>query len=216
MSFFNRSIEDFPENIIADILSRLPVKKVIHCKSVCKNWRELVSDSYFVNVHLSRSPASVMIHHELGESYDVDFDSKLGESFDVDFDSELEDWNEPGALNWLEIKGELDDTHLHHGIVMNPVCRFKCVSKEWHPFLTSDLFRNKHNRLYVDDQQNNNKLLVFSKTKTSFEFTTIDCEVPPSDKDLTPTRHPLPSFEDTTPYDSDILASFHGFMFESF
>ncbi|GJY19004.1 F-box associated domain containing protein [Tanacetum coccineum] len=48
-----------------------------------------------------------MIHHDIGVSSDVDFDS------------ELEDPNEPGALKWLEIKGELDDTHLHHGIVMN-------------------------------------------------------------------------------------------------
>ena len=107
MSFSNRSIEDFPENIIADILSRLPVKKIIHCKSVCKNWRMLVSDSYFVNLHLSRSPANVMIRHELGDP--SDFDS----------DSELEDWDEPGALKWLEIKGEQDDTHLHHDIIMN-------------------------------------------------------------------------------------------------
>ena len=107
MSFFNRSIEDFPENIIADILSRLPVKKIIHCKAVCKNWRELVSDSYFVYLHLSRSPANVMIRHELGDP--SDFDS----------DSELEDWDEPGALKWLEIKGEQDDTHLHHDIIMN-------------------------------------------------------------------------------------------------
>ncbi|GJS45509.1 F-box associated domain containing protein [Tanacetum coccineum] len=119
MSFFNRIYRRFPEYIIADILSRLPMKKVIHYKSVCKKWRELVSDSYFVNVHLSRSPASVIFHHELGESSDVDFDSELGESFDVDFDSKLEDWNEPDALKWLEIKGELDDTHLHHGIIMN-------------------------------------------------------------------------------------------------
>nr|GEV52131.1 F-box associated domain, type 1 [Tanacetum cinerariifolium] len=98
-------LKDFPKNIIADILSRLHVKKVIHCKSVCKNWRELVSNSYFVDLHLSRSPASVMIHHELGESSDIDFDS------------ELEDSNEPGVLKWLEIKGKLNDTHLHHGIV---------------------------------------------------------------------------------------------------
>ncbi|GJU55151.1 F-box associated domain containing protein [Tanacetum coccineum] len=77
MSFFNRSIEDIPENIIADILSRLPVKKVINCKSVCKNWHKLVSDSYFVDLHLSRSPASVMIHHDIGVSSDVDFDSEL-------------------------------------------------------------------------------------------------------------------------------------------
>ncbi|GJZ36356.1 F-box associated domain containing protein [Tanacetum coccineum] len=105
MSFFNQSIEDFLENIIGDILSRLPVKKIIHCKSVCKNWRELVSESYFVNLHLSRSPANIMIRHELGRSHD--------------FDSELDDGSEPGALKWLEINGELDDTHIHYNIVMN-------------------------------------------------------------------------------------------------
>ncbi|GJV76075.1 zinc finger, CCHC-type containing protein [Tanacetum coccineum] len=73
-------------------------------------------------------------------------------------------------------------------------CRFRCVSKEWHSFLTSDTFKNKHN--HRDDHENNLKLLVLSKTKTSIEFTTIDCEAPPSDKDSTPTRRPLPPFED--------------------
>ncbi|GJR18023.1 putative F-box protein [Tanacetum coccineum] len=114
------------------------------------------------------------------------------------------------------------EVHVPHDVVSNhilprvptkSVCRFKCVSKEWHSFLTSDMFKNKHNRLHVDDHQNNNKLLVFSKTETSFGFTTIDCEVPPSDKDVTPTCRPLPPFEDsTTPYHIHILTSFHGLV----
>ncbi|GJV76072.1 putative F-box domain-containing protein [Tanacetum coccineum] len=89
-------------------------------------------------------------------------------------------------------------------------CRFRCVSKEWHSFLTSDTFKNKHN--HRDDHENNLKLLVLSKTKTSIEFTTIDCEAPPSDEDSTPTRRPLPPFEGITPHIIYILASFHGLV----
>nr|GFA63597.1 hypothetical protein [Tanacetum cinerariifolium] len=32
MSSFNPSIEDLPPNVMADVLSRLPVKTIIHCK----------------------------------------------------------------------------------------------------------------------------------------------------------------------------------------
>ncbi|PWA83992.1 F-box domain-containing protein [Artemisia annua] len=80
-------VEDLPGNVIADILTRLPVKTIIHCKCVCKKWREYVSDSYFVNLHLSRSPAGIMIHHNCqpeGFTY-----------HQVD---------EPGVLKWLEIE----------------------------------------------------------------------------------------------------------------
>ncbi|KAK9077365.1 hypothetical protein SSX86_005702 [Deinandra increscens subsp. villosa] len=45
-----------PEYVIFDVLSRLPVKTIIiYCKCVCKRWRGLVSDPYFVDLHLSRS-----------------------------------------------------------------------------------------------------------------------------------------------------------------
>ncbi|GJR90740.1 putative F-box domain-containing protein [Tanacetum coccineum] len=111
------------------------------------------------------------------------------------------------------------EVHVPHDVILNhilpripakSVCRFKCVSKEWHSFLTSDMFQNKHNR-HVDDHKNNLKLLVLSKTEKSLEFATIDCEAPLSDKGLTPTRRSLPPFEDsTTPYHIDILTSFHG------
>nr|GEW44366.1 F-box associated domain, type 1 [Tanacetum cinerariifolium] len=62
---FNPCIEDLLENVMADIISRPPVTKIIHFKSVCKNWREIVSDSYFIDLHLSRSPRCVMIHRKI-------------------------------------------------------------------------------------------------------------------------------------------------------
>ncbi|KAI7752601.1 hypothetical protein M8C21_021820 [Ambrosia artemisiifolia] len=58
-------MEDYdvlPENLILDVLSRLPVKTITQCKCVCKKWRHLVSDPYFVDLHLSRSPPCLMFH----------------------------------------------------------------------------------------------------------------------------------------------------------
>ncbi|GJW79372.1 F-box associated domain containing protein [Tanacetum coccineum] len=78
MSSLSPSIEDLPGNVMADVLSRLPVKKIIHCKCVCKNWREL-------------------------------YDSEEDESSP----------KEPGILKWVEIRGELDNTHLHRDLVMS-------------------------------------------------------------------------------------------------
>lgn len=54
-------MEDLPENIMFDILSRLSVKTIIYCKCTCKNWRNLVIDSYFVKLHLSRSHEGLLI-----------------------------------------------------------------------------------------------------------------------------------------------------------
>lgn len=66
---------DLPAEIMADILSRLAVKTIVHCRCVCKKWRILLSESYFVNLHLSRSPKGV-ISHESRRAINV---FKLGE-----------------------------------------------------------------------------------------------------------------------------------------
>ncbi|XP_047320924.1 F-box/kelch-repeat protein At3g23880-like [Impatiens glandulifera] len=41
-----------PEEIISDILIKLPVKSLIRFKSVCKSWSALISDPIFVKAHL--------------------------------------------------------------------------------------------------------------------------------------------------------------------
>ncbi|KAJ0799557.1 putative F-box domain-containing protein [Helianthus annuus] len=51
-----------PENPILEVLSRLLVKTITRFKCVCKKWRDLVSDTYFIDLHLSRSPSCLMIH----------------------------------------------------------------------------------------------------------------------------------------------------------
>ncbi|KAL8239355.1 hypothetical protein R6Q59_015922 [Mikania micrantha] len=96
-------MEDLPSHIMVDILSRLPVKTIIHCKCVCSNWRNLVSDSHFADVHLSRSPASVMMHHCSEQD--------LG-------------YRKPGILKLLEIRNELDHQHLHHDPAMSLDLKF--------------------------------------------------------------------------------------------
>ncbi|KAI3755616.1 hypothetical protein L1987_55420 [Smallanthus sonchifolius] len=67
-----------PENVMSDLISRLPVKTIIRCKCVCKKWRDLVTDPYFVHLHLSRSHEALMMHDGLG-------------------------FRRPGTLKWVEI-----------------------------------------------------------------------------------------------------------------
>ncbi|KAJ9552156.1 LOW QUALITY PROTEIN: hypothetical protein OSB04_016201 [Centaurea solstitialis] len=86
------SMEALPAELTMDILSRLPVKTIIHCKLVCKKWRNLVSDSSFVNLHFSTSPTSFIIHHKSPPWIVL---------------------NEPGILEWVEIEDKVDRHHLH-------------------------------------------------------------------------------------------------------
>ncbi|KAK9074103.1 hypothetical protein SSX86_006700 [Deinandra increscens subsp. villosa] len=91
-------MEELPSHIMVDILSRLPVKTIVHCNCVCKSWRNLVSDPHFANIHLSRSPAGLIIHHMKDLRPGLD---------------------KPGVLRWVEIKYELDHQRLHHDPVMS-------------------------------------------------------------------------------------------------
>ncbi|KAL4570168.1 hypothetical protein LXL04_025819 [Taraxacum kok-saghyz] len=91
-------MEDLPDEFVVDILSRLPVKTIIHCKCICKKWLDLISYSYFKNLHFSRSPPTLLIHHN-----------------SVRNDSD----NQPGILTWVEVEDDPDHHHLHHDPLMN-------------------------------------------------------------------------------------------------
>ncbi|XP_058217042.1 uncharacterized protein LOC131327940 [Rhododendron vialii] len=41
-----------PFEITIEILSRLPVKSLLRCKSVCKNWYDLIKTPHFISKHL--------------------------------------------------------------------------------------------------------------------------------------------------------------------
>ncbi|XP_058189578.1 F-box protein At3g07870-like [Rhododendron vialii] len=93
---FCSSINDLPASIISDILSRLPTKTIIGCKSICKSWRNLLLEPYFANLHLSRSPTSLIIHQK--GSYIPESDSDI--------------------VNLLEFQDESDGQNLRYDPVM--------------------------------------------------------------------------------------------------
>ncbi|XP_074376793.1 F-box protein At3g07870-like [Apium graveolens] len=86
---------DLPAEIVADILSRNPIKKTVHCRCVCKTWRAILSEAYFIDLHLSRSPVGLIIHHS----------------------------NPPHETDNLKL-GELDEKTDHHDIHYDPLMRF--------------------------------------------------------------------------------------------
>ncbi|XVE50542.1 hypothetical protein DITRI_Ditri01bG0171100 [Diplodiscus trichospermus] len=43
---------EYAENVLANILARLPVKSLLVCKSVCKHWRQLINCQAFTNLQL--------------------------------------------------------------------------------------------------------------------------------------------------------------------
>ncbi|XP_042477613.1 F-box protein CPR1-like [Macadamia integrifolia] len=70
--------KNIPEDIIPDILSRIPVKPLLRFRCVCKSWCALIIDPAFVKMHLSRSLSSnnyVGLILSNGFFYAVDLDS---------------------------------------------------------------------------------------------------------------------------------------------
>ncbi|KAJ0818342.1 putative F-box domain-containing protein [Helianthus annuus] len=54
------------QEIIVEILSRLPVESLLRCRSVCKSWYSLISDPHFVKTHLTLSTCNKhYAHHRL-------------------------------------------------------------------------------------------------------------------------------------------------------
>ncbi|GJW52460.1 F-box associated domain containing protein [Tanacetum coccineum] len=60
-----------PNEIIVEILLKLPVGSLLRVKSVCKLWQSLISDPYFIKSHLSLATSNPhYIHHRLISDYD--------------------------------------------------------------------------------------------------------------------------------------------------
>ncbi|XP_058210522.1 F-box protein At5g18160-like isoform X2 [Rhododendron vialii] len=55
-------VSELPNHILSDILSRLPLKSIFRCKRVCKAWRNVILEPYFAELHLSRSPLSLIFY----------------------------------------------------------------------------------------------------------------------------------------------------------
>ncbi|XP_047337114.1 F-box protein At3g07870-like isoform X2 [Impatiens glandulifera] len=86
------SIDQVPNHILADILSRLPIKSLIQCRSVCKSFLYLISaDPDFRSLHLSRSTPELLLYHFVSKKmilFDSDADQAhlLPPRFDRHYD----------------------------------------------------------------------------------------------------------------------------------
>ncbi|XP_058106812.1 F-box protein At5g49610-like [Magnolia sinica] len=49
-----KSLSDYPEELILNILVRLPAASLNDLRRVCKNWLDIISSSYFIQCHLAR------------------------------------------------------------------------------------------------------------------------------------------------------------------
>ncbi|KAG4983856.1 hypothetical protein JHK87_028605 [Glycine soja] len=51
----------FPDEILVEILHRLPSKSILRCSAVCKSWRSLISNESFISLHRRHSPSFLLL-----------------------------------------------------------------------------------------------------------------------------------------------------------
>jgi F-box interacting protein len=68
-----------PQEVISEILLKLPVKTLLRCRSVCKLWLSLISDPHFTTSHfqLASSTRLLFIEYRDSQTLSIDFNAWL-------------------------------------------------------------------------------------------------------------------------------------------
>lgn len=55
---------NLPEEIVVEILSRISIKNIIHCRRVCRIWHNIYNlrTLYYTNMHSSTSSLGLTVH----------------------------------------------------------------------------------------------------------------------------------------------------------
>ncbi|XP_065863464.1 F-box protein CPR1-like [Euphorbia lathyris] len=110
----NMTISNYiPDDVIVDILSKLPSRSVLKFKSVCKRWHSLISDPVFLKIHFnqpSRNPK--LLFSIAGSQIQV-----------LDYENQL--FNDSCLSGPLKFPGE---TCLKHAKVVGSSCGLVCVA----------------------------------------------------------------------------------------
>ena len=81
----------FPDEVVLQILARLPIKSLFRTKCVCKNWYKLIKDKYFIQLYNQLSLRNPLVLIELTQSLEsrsslISVDNLRGVSeFSLDF-----------------------------------------------------------------------------------------------------------------------------------
>ncbi|KAK8619528.1 hypothetical protein V6N13_133484 [Hibiscus sabdariffa] len=79
-------MEAFPQEVVANILSRLPLKYLLQLQCVCKAWRSLISDPHFAKLQLAHNchrflfftlPLGSVDTEGFGDDHDLDSVKRL-------------------------------------------------------------------------------------------------------------------------------------------
>lgn len=69
-----RPFAGFLEELVSEILLRLPPKSILRCRAVCKDWRRITSDGVFLLAHHRRQPPRRLLSflRDVGHGHDLD------------------------------------------------------------------------------------------------------------------------------------------------
>ncbi|KAL3640411.1 hypothetical protein CASFOL_015379 [Castilleja foliolosa] len=63
------SMVSLPDDVMTEIMFRLPIKSIIMCKCTCKALRDLISSNDFVNLHYARAKPCILLANHVGYEY---------------------------------------------------------------------------------------------------------------------------------------------------
>ncbi|KAM7512488.1 hypothetical protein LguiB_011363 [Lonicera macranthoides] len=125
-----------PEEVVTEILSRLPVKSLLRFKCVCKFWYIIIKNPAFINKHLNHyhkeNEAQLLVYHYIPEIDKCRFALFPDDTLSIHQD--LDDVVIPPFLD--EIMGPINGLFfLHHGIFdcWNRVALWNPATREFRP-----------------------------------------------------------------------------------
>ncbi|XP_059278847.1 F-box protein At3g07870-like [Lycium ferocissimum] len=101
--------EYLPQELVIEILLRLPISSILGCTCVCKSWYSLINSPSFISTHLNRNQDDhILVRHCFGnpnkEVYGLFFDNENFDQhsqFDVPFECHNDHFNVEGSCNGL-------------------------------------------------------------------------------------------------------------------
>lgn len=127
---------DLPEDIMHDILLRLPPKFVVRCRAVCSSWLRLASDRSFLLAHHRRQPSLPLVYFILNDVGDPEVSEYRLAVFDlravelqtvVRFSGHGNGWMARDRERRLALHGSCDGVLLlssdYHLFLCNPTTR---------------------------------------------------------------------------------------------
>lgn len=124
---------DLPEDMVVEILLRLPAKSLLRFKCVCRKWLVLIESPSFIDLHLrvrhNNGDQGILLFHE----YIKGEEGKSFLSFHSDSDDEL--LSGVNVAPHLELDSVEDDGRIHKPFLVGSCNGIVCLSLEFGKFI---------------------------------------------------------------------------------